>query len=203
MQLFSPPSARVPWKNGLGTTLELATDSASESAPWSWRLSIADVPSRAAFSNFPGITRHINCLDGKGLVLHRTVNRKHERASVPREGAGLVFEGEEAIEGEPLGEGVRDVNLMLDRSRWTGSLSIERDELSAGFMSSGTILVHLAHSATPLTLTLHSEEQSVQLEVGATLVTTGLVSISPAGKRGKDSCTLIVANLWPVISRRA
>ena len=51
MRLLAPAaSRRVPWKNGLGVTLEVATDAVSAGGEWTWRLSIADVPSRAPFS---------------------------------------------------------------------------------------------------------------------------------------------------------
>ena len=205
--ILSPPYRCVPWKNGLGTTLELATDALSEGGAWTWRLSIADVPCRAAFSSFPGVTRHINCLHGEGLVLHRspaggkTPHGKRERAKVPRVGNGFVFEGEEQVDGEPLGPGVQDINLMVNRAQWTGALSIERDELSAGVMSSGTIIFHYAQGAAPLELTVHGEGQTVQLEVGSTLITSGLVTITPRKREGKDSCTLVIANLWPRSAR--
>ena len=41
---------RIEWKNGRGMTLEIATDAATAGGNWSWRLSIADVVERAAFS---------------------------------------------------------------------------------------------------------------------------------------------------------
>ena len=62
---------RVPWKNGLGSTLELASDATTPGGPWTWRFSLADVPSRAAFSHFPGINRHLAVLDGQGMTVDR------------------------------------------------------------------------------------------------------------------------------------
>jgi environmental stress-induced protein Ves len=45
MRILPPEHARrVPWKNGRGSTLELATDATAPGEPWTWRLSIADVP---------------------------------------------------------------------------------------------------------------------------------------------------------------
>lgn len=55
MHILTPTvSRRVPWKNGLGFSLEIATDAATLGGEWPWRLSIADMPSRARFSPFLG-----------------------------------------------------------------------------------------------------------------------------------------------------
>lgn len=67
--LTSGSSRRVPWKNGRGATLEIATDAAEPGGEWTWRLSIADVPSREPFSPFPGVDRFLACLAGPGLAL--------------------------------------------------------------------------------------------------------------------------------------
>ncbi|MFM1868280.1 MAG: hypothetical protein RL591_1688, partial [Planctomycetota bacterium] len=123
LQLLTPSHyRRVPWKNGLGSTLEIATNAAEPGGPWTWRLSLADVPTRAPFSAFPGIDRHLAVLDGAGMTLERAT----EQIEVPREGRAFSFTGEDAIIGTPVGSGVRDANLMLHRTKWTGSLEIQR-----------------------------------------------------------------------------
>ena len=121
MQILAAETSRtMPWKNGLGSTLELATDAPRADDTWSWRLSIADVPSRAACSTFVGISRVLLVLDGDGLLLERA----HGTDAVPMIGSGLRFEGEESIVCAPIGSCVRDVNLMFDRSRWDGVLRL-------------------------------------------------------------------------------
>ena len=121
MRLLPPEHARrVPWKNGRGSTLELATDAAGPGEPWTWRLSIADVPARAPFSAFPGVDRWLVCVDGPGLRLLRG----SEWQPVPRSGHGVAFCGEEVIEGDPMGPGVRDGNLFALRSTWKGHLRL-------------------------------------------------------------------------------
>jgi environmental stress-induced protein Ves len=121
MRILPPEHARrVPWKNGRGSTLELATDATAPGEPWTWRLSIADVPERAPFSAFPGVDRWLVCVDGPGLRLLRG----DAWQPVPRSGHGMAFCGEEEIEGEPLGPGVRDGNLFVLRSTWKGHLRL-------------------------------------------------------------------------------
>lgn len=175
---------RLPWKNGLGSTLEIATDATEAGAPWTWRLSFADVPSRAPFSSFPGIDRHIAVLDGTGLALERGA----ERIEVPREGLAFAFAGEDAIVGEPIGPAVRDANLMLDRRHWTGSLEIMR--IGAGrtvAIDSDVMLIHL-HGGTK-SVESRIRDESSTLEADSTLVCGGTVLITAC------HATLVVARI--------
>jgi len=185
--LFIPPTAyrRVPWKNGLGTTLELATDAAEPGAAWTWRLSIADVPARAAFSHFPGIDRHLACLDGAGLEL----TRDGRTIAVPREGTAFAFAGEDSIDGAPLGAGVRDINLMLDRARWRGAMRIVRHARDARALHGDAILVHAAPGGGDVRVTSHGE--TALLCAGHTLVATATVEIQPQ----QEDCALVACEL--------
>ncbi|MFM7259972.1 MAG: HutD family protein [bacterium] len=175
---------RLPWKNGLGSTLEIATDAAEAGAPWTWRLSFADVPERATFSNFPGIDRHIGVLDGAGL----TLARGDERITVPRDGTAFAFAGEDAIVGEPLGPAVRDANLMLDRRLWSGTLEILRigsqREIS---INSDVALIHV-HGAAQ-SAEFRTEGESSPLGANSTLVCGGTVLMTAA------EATLVVARI--------
>src|SRR4051812_32376902 len=65
IKLLSPLAYRVlPWKNGGGSTTEIAVD--PEGATWevfNWRVAIADIGGSGSFSSFPGIDRSILLLD--------------------------------------------------------------------------------------------------------------------------------------------
>lgn len=191
-RLLHPPYRRVPWKNGLGSTLEIATDAAEAGAPWSWRLSFADVPARAAFSSFPGIDRHLAVLEGDGLVLERGA----ARIAVPREGTAFAFAGEDAIVGIPVGEsageplGVRviDANLMLDRRRWTGSLEVLRVGAACSIaIESELVLIHARGPARSAEINI--EDESHALAADSTVVCGGTVTIVAA------DATLVVARI--------
>jgi environmental stress-induced protein Ves len=182
-----PPAAsrRVPWKNGLGSTLEIATDAAAPGGGWTWRLSIADLPSRASFSAFPGIDRFIACLAGPGFNLESAGARR----LVPREGAALSFAGEELATGEPLGPGVRDVNLMLRRDRWRGRMTLARGGELA--LDAPLVLVHAPETFPALRAV--TAEGACRLAPGATLVASGRVAISAA-----PACAMVACELTPV-----
>lgn len=181
-RLTPADSRRVPWKNGLGATLEIAADAAAPGGEWTWRLSIADVPTRAAFSLFPGIDRFIACLSGPGLELERAGARQ----AVPGEGAALAFPGEEAVAGAPLGPGVRDANLMLRRDRWRGRMTLVRAR--AFEFGAPLAIVHAPEGSAALTL--ETAEGVVALSPGCTFVASGRVAIAAAPGGAAIACEL-------------
>src|ERR1700689_272768 len=60
----------TPWKNGGGSTTEVAVAPAGASLDnFDWRVSLARVASDGPFSEFPGIDRSLAVVKGEGLVL--------------------------------------------------------------------------------------------------------------------------------------
>lgn len=149
LRLLSPADyRRVPWKNGLGTTLELATDAAQPGGPWSWRMSIADVPARSDFSRFDGVDRRLAVLEGAGMELFEVGSTR--AIVVPREGEAHAFRGEDALEGAPIGSGVRDVNLFLARAAWTGGMRVIRGASPALSLDAKIVLAYVHEAPSPL-----------------------------------------------------
>lgn len=71
MRILRAADYRVmPWKNGGGTTTEIAVfpDGASLDA-FDWRVSMARVEGSGPFSSFAGIDRTLSVLEGEGIVL--------------------------------------------------------------------------------------------------------------------------------------
>jgi environmental stress-induced protein Ves len=160
----------MPWKNGRGSTLQIASDAPPGGDEWSWRLSIAEVPERAAFSPFPGVDRLIARLHGNGLALEWN----GRVAQVPATGPALAFAGEEQVTGVPDGGGVRDVNLMMRRQRWRGAMRVVRGGPCAA--DAPLVLVHAATGSASLVAS--AEPGAASLREGETLVTRGRVEIA-------------------------
>ena len=108
-----------PWKNGGGTTSTLAQwpEGAGLDAI-GWRLSIAEVAAAGPFSSFPGIERHLAMLEG-AMELRFAERTVRLDPAAP----ALCFAGDAAVEGQPLGGPVRDLNLMVDPQRFTARLA--------------------------------------------------------------------------------
>ena len=107
---------RVPWKNGGGTTADVAIHPPGAAFDgFDWRISMADVASDGPFSRFPGIDRTLVLAQGCDLTL--TIEGTSHRLAEP--GDVLAFPGEAETLGS-LGHGpIRDINIMTRRGRFS------------------------------------------------------------------------------------
>ena len=106
---------RTPWKNGGGTTAEIAAHPpGSDLDGFDWRLSMADVASDGPFSVFPGIDRTLTLIDGPGLDLVIDGEPHRLKPDHPI----CVFPGEAAAIARLTGGPIRDFNVMTRRSRF-------------------------------------------------------------------------------------
>jgi environmental stress-induced protein Ves len=108
-----------PWKNGGGTTTELAVFPATGRPLW--RVSIAEVAASGPFSDFSGYERTLMLLDGDGMVLDFDAA---EPATLDRRFQSLVFDGAWKCDCTLLGGPVRDLNLMVDRTFGRGTVEV-------------------------------------------------------------------------------
>ncbi|MGX1480167.1 UNVERIFIED_CONTAM: environmental stress-induced protein Ves [Streptomyces canus] len=116
----------VPWKNGGGTTRQVASGtlqaplaSAEITDGFDWRVSVADVDAEGPFSAFPGIDRLITLVEGEGMVL--TVDGT-PHAVGPL--SPFAFSGDAATDCRLEAGAVRNVNVMTRRSRATATVRI-------------------------------------------------------------------------------
>ena len=102
----------VPWRNGLGTTREIAmdTDPTDPEGRMLWRISIASVDQDGPFSDFIGYQRIIMLLSGEGMRLDfgRFGSTVLDRPFVP-----ACFDGGWTTTATLLGGPVRDLNVMV------------------------------------------------------------------------------------------
>ncbi|WP_181035117.1 HutD family protein [Arthrobacter sp. B0490] len=110
------PSA---WRNGAGTTREIAAcRAAGSAADFDWRISVADLRHDASFSRFPGIDRTFLLASGAGVVLEIAGT-----AVALEEWQATAFPGEDEVSvALPRGPATA-VNLMTARSH-TGTMSV-------------------------------------------------------------------------------
>jgi environmental stress-induced protein Ves len=138
----------MPWKNGGGTTFELATGpQGADLDSFLWRLSIAQVGQSGPFSAFPGIDRTLTVLKGEGLKLDFA------------EGTDLVidvpwrpasFDGGRSCTGQLIGGPVEDFNVMTRRGQATHRvrpLKLDEEELVEALENEVTALLVTAGQA--------------------------------------------------------
>ncbi|MHA6206115.1 HutD/Ves family protein [Dyella soli] len=130
-----------PWKNGMGTTREIARFPAhAGNDDFLWRVSVAEVNSAAPFSSFPGIDRHIALLDGAGFTMTLDGQRTHALLT-PLE--PFAFPGEASVDVAMAGGATRDFNLMVRRASAEGQVQVLRTA-GAQRLAPSCVLVYLA-----------------------------------------------------------
>lgn len=100
----------TPWKNGGGTTRELAIyplGASLEKNDFLWRISRAEVKQPGPFSAFPGYQRLLTLTEGKELVL----KSKDELLALPK-GKVLDFSGSESFSAELPHGPVADLGVI-------------------------------------------------------------------------------------------
>ena len=145
MRHLRPEDYRVmPWKNGGGSTTEIAIypeGSGISGSGFMWRVSIAEVVADGPFSRFPGIDRHIMTIAGHGMMLEARDNGMIDLSQrlVPR-----AFSGDWDVEGRLIDGPVRDFNLMVARQHAEGSLTVDLLSARKRYASDGsTLLLHV------------------------------------------------------------
>ncbi|WEK00870.1 MAG: HutD family protein [Candidatus Sphingomonas phytovorans] len=103
----------TPWKNGGGTTTELAVFPADAGMnDFIWRVSIAEVRTAGPFSDFHGVDRILSVLEGElALVVADAPERRLTSADAP-----LPFPADIPVTGTPIDDDVRDLNVMIRRN---------------------------------------------------------------------------------------
>jgi len=103
-----------PWKNGKGTTKEIAVDSQT---PFRWRLSSATIEGKQTFSSYPNYDRVLVLLDGGPLrIRHPGKNERIVGARAP-----YHFKGELETEAQLAGR-AEDFNLFTQRELARGNV---------------------------------------------------------------------------------
>jgi len=131
---------RMPWKNGLGVTEEVAAyPPGSDLASFGWRLSIAHVGADGPFSVFAGIDRTIALLDGDGLILDLP---DHQRVELTPRSEPFAFSGDVEIASRNSGGKTIDLNIMTRRGQFRHAMR--------RIACSAPVEIEIAHTRTIL-----------------------------------------------------
>lgn len=110
----------TPWKNGGGTTAEIAIAPAGAGFDdFDWRISLATITQSGGFSVFPGIDRSLMLVDGGGIEL------QIDDAPLFRLNAAtplVSFRGESAVHATVAQGTTTDFNVMTRRAYYSHQL---------------------------------------------------------------------------------
>jgi environmental stress-induced protein Ves len=174
------------WKNGGGTTTDIAVFPAGAGMEdFDWRLSMASVTERGPFSHFAGVDRILAVIEGRLELAFAATTIELGPDSLPH-----AFPGEGGVIGAPVGGRVVDLNLMMRRGRWTGtmervalprSLSLDSTEAIVVFIAEGRLRRDAAIiPAQPLdAIRIHrAQGESVAIEGEGVAYVIGLSSVA-------------------------
>ena len=127
MRILRAADYRVmPWKNGGGTTTEIAVSPEGASLDgFDWRVSMARVEGSGPFSSFAGIDRTLSVLEGEGIVLD-VAGRPAVRLTPVS--APFAFPADLPTSAALIGGPITDLNVMTRRGRTLHS--VERVAIS-------------------------------------------------------------------------
>ena len=169
---------RVPWKNGGGTTAEVAAfpEGAGFDA-FGWRVSMADVETDGPFSAFPGVDRTLIVVEGAGLELDVEGASYRLDASSPK----LSFSGDDPTIGRLLAGPIRDLNVMTRRGRFRHRTRFVESGVALLAESTGTAFI-VAFDGS-FDVTLEGEIHSLQVLDALILAgTQDLIQLSGNGR---------------------
>ena len=158
-KIYSPQSFQtLPWRNGLGSTVELLAETSNKNEAFSWRLSIASVANDGPFSDFSGYDRTLLLLEGSGITLNKpngvfkVLNSSLDYAN---------FKGEDLIDATLHDGPIKDFNIMTLRSICTSSVTAI-DETSESLLNINADKL-LVYSIKPVNIQI-GLEASISLE---------------------------------------
>ena len=158
-KIYSPQSFQtLPWRNGLGSTVELLAETPNKNEAFSWRLSIASVANDGPFSDFSGYDRTLLLLEGSGITLNKpngifkVLNSSLDYAN---------FKGEDLIDATLHNGPIKDFNIMTLRSICTSSVTAI-DETSESLLNINADKL-LVYSIKPVNIQI-GLEASISLE---------------------------------------
>jgi environmental stress-induced protein Ves len=114
---------RMPWKNGGGSTTEVAIAPAHATLDnFDWRVSLAHVATPGPFSRFPGIDRTLAVIEGQGI--HLTV--AGATVTLDRGAPPYFFPGDIEVSAALIDGPIDDLNVMSRRGRYDHRMTRHR-----------------------------------------------------------------------------
>ena len=126
------------WRNGMGTSWEIATDpEGSGDAGFRWRMALAQIDGSVPFSHYENIDRIFTLIKGDGLDLTLEGRPKLQIADcfVPH-----AFPGDVKTDCNLHGGPCVALNLFFDRLKFTASAQVFKLSKPSSFVATDTII---------------------------------------------------------------
>lgn len=130
---------QIPWKNGKGTTTELAISESGTLEKFDWRLSIASVSEDGEFSDFSGYWRNLVLIKGNGIRLEHDKNTVAELKDILSISS---FDGASKTSAKLYNGTIFDFNIMTNTDQFTVDVKTYTQECSLELNSSDICFIY-------------------------------------------------------------
>ena len=145
----------APWKNGGGSTTELAIAPPGASLDkFDWRISLATICADGPFSQFNGVDRSLALVDGPGVFLEID---EEGRFALDEDAPLVEFAGESHVMATLAGAPSTDFNVMTRRDRCHHKLGRRLLEGSSEFAPRGDVSILFLAEGDSLSVCSDSE----------------------------------------------
>lgn len=149
---------RMPWKNGLGETLEIAVR--REEGEILYRISQASVIEDGLFSDFSGLHRTLVLLSGKGMLLEHESSNHSYRHDLTQPLMMARFAGGDKTYASLTGGKIEDLNIMVSETKV--SSTVEALTENESFVYASQALCSAFYANQECTLKLEFADKCVE-----------------------------------------
>lgn len=154
---------RMPWKNGLGETLEIAVK--REDDEILYRISQAAVVEDGVFSDFSGLHRTLVLLKGQGMLLtHQSADKQYQH-DLKQPLSIADFAGGDVTHAKLADGPIEDLNIMVREGRAVSNVAAVFASASFSVESHPNKLFIGFYANSDCELSIKSEAESVSISV--------------------------------------
>ncbi|QDP01543.1 HutD family protein [Thalassotalea sp. PS06] len=158
----------VPWKNGKGSTLEIAINDGATLDKFDWRLSMAEVTENGPFSDFSGYQRNLILIKGNGLTL---THDDKQIDNLNQYLAFATFDGASKTVATLHDEAITDFNLITATGAYTADVATYSEPSS---IEENVADIHFIYGLSdPLEVSIGTETEMPELQPRHLLKITG------------------------------
>lgn len=159
---------RMPWKNGLGETLEIFTHEDDEGIRF--RISQAAVVEDGVFSDFSGLHRTLVLLSGTGMVLTHTVHEQDTHNRLLNTLDMALFDGGALTTATLLNGPIEDLNIMVRKQDTQSNVKAVQATESVCISCINTSLIQAFYATQSCLLSLDTGRKVQLMDVSANSV---------------------------------
>ncbi|TKB43808.1 HutD/Ves family protein [Thalassotalea mangrovi] len=158
----------VPWKNGKGSTVEIAINDGATLDKFDWRLSMADVTENGQFSDFSGYQRNLILIKGNGLTLTHNEQRVD---NLDQHLAFATFDGASKTVSTLLDGPITDFNLITASGAYSADVATYAEQSS---IEKNVSDIHFIYGLSDsLKVSIGSESEQLELQPRHLMQVTG------------------------------